>query len=72
MFAIGCLPVIGANPGGCIPPNNPAAPPPRYFSWMWKNFHTMYSKPTQPRRISANYADSVEQISSASVRSIFR
>ena len=43
---------------------------PQYFSWKWKIPHTMYSKSTQPRRMIANYAVSVAQISS--VCSIFR
>ena len=43
--------------------------PHQCFSWKWKNPHTMYSKPTQPGRTSANYADSAAQISS--VGSIF-
>ena len=41
-------------------PNNPAAFP-KYLLWKGKIHHTMYSKPTQSRRSSDNYADSVAQ-----------
>ena len=55
---------MGANPGGIYSAQYSGSIPPQYFSWKWKIPHTMYSTPTLPRHMSANYAESVAQISS--------